>query len=244
MNEKECEVEEVFKKPTLVEDLGRMFPKEGSKWKTRFGVYECPFCGTHFKAQTSSIKNGNTKSCGCYQKSQVAKSNTLLNTTHVGKGTRLYKIWASMKNRTLSPKHKQYKDYGGRGIALCDDWKEFVPFRDWALSKGYSAELSIDRIDNDKGYEPNNCRWTTQTIQNRNRRMVCNNTSGFRGVSYIKTKGKFRANITINYKLIHLGYYLTAVEGAISYNSYIIENNLEGFILNTIPEENRGETND
>ena len=232
-DEKDCEIAEVLKKPTLVEDLGMMFATESSKQKRKFGIYECPFCGNHFKTTTGDTKRGNTKSCGCYQKSQSAKSKT----THGEHKTRLYKIWEDMKRRTLNPKHKAYKDYGGRGITICDEWKEHIPFRDWALSNGYSDELSIDRIDNDKGYYPDNCRWATKTIQSRNQRMKSTNTSGFRGVCFNKKAGKFRAYINIDKKRMHLGYYLTSVEGAISYNNYIIENNLEGFILNILPIE-------
>ena len=86
------------------------------------------------------------------------------------------------------------------------------------------------------GYSPENCRWTTQTIQTRNQRIQKNNTSGYRGVSFKKSNNKYKAQICVDKNDIYLGYFQTPVEGAKAYNNYIIENNLEGFILNEIPE--------
>ena len=230
--EKQGEQEVELPKPTLLEDLGMMFATENSKSKVRFGLYKCGFCGEEFKANTYSINRGNTKSCGCYQKRRTSETQK----THGLNSTRLYKIWKEIKRRTLNPKHKQYKDYGGRGITICDEWKnDFMPFYNWALSNGYSDELSIDRIDNDGNYCPENCRWTTRTMQSRNQRIQKNNKSGFKGVCYHKGSNKYITQINVNKINIYLGSFKTPVEGAIAYNNYIIENNLEGFILNEIP---------
>ena len=225
--------EEDLPKPILLEDLGMMFATEESKRKIRFGIYKCGFCGTNFKANTNDINRGYIKSCGCYHKRRASETNK----THGLIGIKLYHIWVQIKGRTLNSKHKQYNDYGGRGITIYDEWKnDFMSFYNWALSNGYSDKLSIDRIDNDGNYEPENCRWTTRIIQGRNQRIRKDNTSGFKGVCFVKKTNKYKSYITVNKKSIYLGSFLTPLEGAIAYNNYIIENNLEGFILNEIPE--------
>ena len=151
----------------------------------------------------------------------------------------MYNIWSLLKDRVLNPKHKHYNDYEGRGITICDEWLDVQNFYNWAMSNGYSDELSIDRIDNNGNYCPENCRWTTKTIQCRNQRIRKNNKSGYRGVSYNKRDKNFKAQITVNKKNKCLGHSSTPLEGAIAYNNFIIENNLEGFILNEIPEEQK-----
>ena len=225
---------EDYPKPILIEDLGRIYVTENSKQKARYGIYKCGFCGTNFKANTNLIKRKSIKSCGCYQKRRTIEATK----THGLGYTRLYNIWSMMKDRTLNLKHRVYHNYGGRGITICDEWKnDFMSFYNWAMSNGYSDELSIDRIDNNGNYEPSNCRWVTYTIQNRNQRIRKDNKTGYKGVCYNKDNNNFRVVITVDKERINLGRFKTAVEGAIVFNNYIIENNLEGFVLNEIPEE-------
>ena len=104
------------------------------------------------------------KSCGCVK--IKGNKNAL---KHGGKGTKVYEVWHSMKQRILNSKNKAYKNYGGRGITLCNEWLEFIPFRDWALSNGYQEGLFIDRENPDGNYEPSNCRFLTIEESNRNK---------------------------------------------------------------------------
>ena len=229
------QIKEELPEPILLEDLGRMYATENSKERNRFGIYKCGFCGNEFKANTYSINSGHSKSCGCL-KEKISKEG--LNRKHNLTNTRLYNTWSKLKDRVFNLKSKDYYNYGGRGITICDEWKnDFKSFYDWAMKNEYSDELSIDRIDNDGNYCPENCRWTTPTIQSRNRRIRKNSKTGYKGVCYRKGRNKYTAQICVDKKFIHLGSFSTPVEGAIAYNNYIIENNLEGFILNEIPTE-------
>lgn len=86
-------------------------------------------------------------------------------------GELLYGVWTNMKTRCYNPKGTYYKDYGGRGIVLCDEWKtDYAAFRAWAIKNGYKHGLTVDRVDNDRGYSPSNCRFVTQAEQAKNRR--------------------------------------------------------------------------
>lgn len=144
---------------------------------------------------------------------------------------RLYRIWHDMKTRCYNPKYTSYENYGGRGISICDEWRNnFTAFYNWAMMHGYRKDLTIDRINNDGNYEPSNCRWATYTQQVLNRRINKSNTSGYVGIRYVTTgkrKKHWVARIVINYKEISLGLYKTQKEALEVRNKYIIDNGLD-----------------
>lgn len=128
-------------------------------------------CGERTIVRASLLKNGNTKSCGCGRAISAKK----LHTTHGDSGKdsknrRLYGIWNTMRERCENRNAQYYSDYGGRGISICAEWHQWEPFRDWALANGYADNLTIDRINNDCGYSPDNCRWLTRLQQSNNKR--------------------------------------------------------------------------
>ncbi len=94
--------------------------------------------------------------------------------------SRMYRVWGSMRERCNNPKQCRYSSYGGRGIKVCDEWKDFAKFREWALSAGYAPGLQVDRKDNDKGYNPENCRIATRHEQQQNRRLPSRHKTGKR----------------------------------------------------------------
>ena len=99
--------------------------------------------------------------------------------THSLYHTKLHGVWNGMKQRCTNPKHKSYKDYGGRGITVCNEWETFLPFYNWCMANGYKEGLSLDRIDNSKGYMPNNCRFVDRITQaNNNRRNILITANG------------------------------------------------------------------
>lgn len=144
----------------------------------------------------------------------------------------LNKVWAAMRHRCRDRKRA---NYGGRGIAVCPEWENsFKAFSDWAHSSGYEEGLTLDRVDNDLGYCPENCRWTTPTMQSRNRRSAKGSSSAFIGVYRCTKRQVWVAQITVDKRKKTLGLFQTDREAAIARDTYIAERGLTGFTSNHV----------
>ncbi|OFM07688.1 MULTISPECIES: AP2 domain-containing protein [unclassified Staphylococcus] len=180
-----------------------------SKHKKKLYKCLCTRCGNEKIMIGTAVKNGYTKSCGCLTKDRHPKK-------HGMTGTLIYNKWKGMKQRCYNPNYDFYNAYGGRGIKVCDEWKDdFMQFyKDMGDIPFEGAEL--DRINNDDDYNPSNCRWVNHKENTNNRRKYHNKT-GYTGVTYKPRLNKYQAQLYKNKKFIYLGVYETAEEAHLAY---------------------------
>ena len=159
-------------------------------------------CGKEKLFSISNLKKGDSQSCGCLQKERTFQANRL----HGATGTKLHNEWRQMKARCYIRSSSNYSYYGGRGIKVCNEWlKSFDDFRNWALKNGYNENLTLDRIDVNKDYSPDNCRWVSMTIQSQNRRPRSTCKTGVSGVMKRNDENVYRVTIGVNGKRINIG---------------------------------------
>lgn len=143
---------------------------------THWWICKCD-CGNTKEVRGGSLLRGDTKSCGCLNREMAKERGKAMLTKHGWYGTRLYSIWHSMVDRCTNSKARNYNDYGGRGITVCEEWRNHPEqFCEWSVKNGYDDSLSIDRIDTNGNYEPANCQWISIEKQQQNKRNNINIT--------------------------------------------------------------------
>jgi hypothetical protein len=133
--------------------------QSNSKTGNAMWICECD-CGNIVTVIGSKLRSGYTKSCGCLRISNIAQGHSR---------ERIYVTWKGMHQRCCNPDHDKYKWYGEKGITICDEWHDFIVFREWAFKNGYTDNLTIDRINPDDNYNSNNCQWVDMKYQANNR---------------------------------------------------------------------------
>lgn len=197
-------------------------------------------CGEYTEVLPNRLTSGNTKSCGCYRTTHPSRK------THGLASHPLYSVWNSMRKRCYDENHGAFKRYGAVGRTVCREWLDGVEnFYSWALNNGWKKGLQLDRIDNSKGYSPNNCRFVTPQQNAHNKDVVGpRNKSGFAGVWFDRKRNLFRSGVSeigplLGNKRKHLGRFHTALEAVIARDKFIIENKLKYHKLQVLTKEEK-----
>jgi len=195
-----------------IEMVGKRFNrltviKENGRSKQKCIRWECYCdCGNILIIDGNSLRNGNTKSCGCLNIEKIKERST----THGMSKTPTYSSWKAMIKRCNNTNGSNYGYYGGRGITVCKRWLKFENFFEDMGEKPIG--LTIDRFDNNKGYYLKNCGWVSRAIQSKNKRIYKNNKTGTSGVTWSKQDQQYKVRINIDYKRHHLGLFTTIAE--------------------------------
>ena len=182
--------------------------------EVQFGTFTCNECGEIEEKKVNTMKHKTIFIC------KTCRNPGLMH-------HKLYRVYCAIIQRTTNPNNKNYINYGGRGIVMCEYWKErAVRFIRWALSNNYAEGLTIERKDNDKGYSPDNCIFATRQAQIINRRKQKDTASIYRGLTFRKERNTWVVRITIDGKVNRVGSYKKEMDAAIAYNKYVVANNL------------------
>jgi hypothetical protein len=202
----------------FMEDMEPSYCKNG--YKIRMSKFRCD-CGKEVIKRYAAVKAGSYKSCGCLKR--VCHEHTRASSTRHGlRNHRLYKVYKEMVSRCSNVSHKRYSDYGGRGISVCPRWVGEGGLQLFLqdMYPSYKEGLELDRIDNDSGYSPDNCKWRDSSDQNHNQRKRKGpRSSQYKGVSWHKHSKKFVACLSKNGELLLCKNFKTELEAAIAYDN-------------------------